>query len=116
MLICGEENLVKLTEIPAPDFDLATTLDSGQVFHWEKIDHGFCGTIGDQAVYVEQVGDVLKVGCADTARPLHAGTPTDTASGPSIPLAWWRILPAWPDNADPALRCPRKRGHSSTVA
>ena len=69
MLICGEENLVKLTEIPAPDFDLATTLDSGQVFHWEKIDHGFCGTIGDQAVYVEQVGDVLKVGCADTARP-----------------------------------------------
>jgi N-glycosylase/DNA lyase len=60
---------MKLTEIPAPDFDLATTLDSGQVFHWEKYDDGFCGAIGDRAVYVEQVGDVLRVGCAETAQP-----------------------------------------------
>ena len=30
----------------APDFDLAMTLDSGQVFHWEKIGNGFVGTIG----------------------------------------------------------------------
>jgi N-glycosylase/DNA lyase len=58
---------MKLTEIPAPDFDLAMTLDSGQVFHWEKIDHRFCGTIGDRPVYVEQRGDSLQVtkGCAD---------------------------------------------------
>jgi N-glycosylase/DNA lyase len=59
--------LVQLTEIPAPDFDLAMTLDSGQVFHWEKIDHGFYGTIGDRPVYAEQRGDSLRVtkGCAD---------------------------------------------------
>jgi N-glycosylase/DNA lyase len=59
--------LVQLTEISAPDFDLAITLDSGQVFHWEKIDHGFYGTIGDRSVYAEQRGDSLRVtkGCAD---------------------------------------------------
>ncbi len=60
---------MKFVQIPAPDFDLAMTLKSGQVFHWEKIDNGFCGTIGDRAVYVEQVGDVLRVGCAETAQP-----------------------------------------------
>ena len=47
--------------IPAPDFDLAKTLDSGQVFHWEKIDKRFLGTIGDLPVFVEQNGNVLKV-------------------------------------------------------
>ena len=52
---------MKLTEIPAPDFDLGMTLDSGQVFHWEKVENGFIGTIGDRAVYVEQHGNVLKL-------------------------------------------------------
>jgi N-glycosylase/DNA lyase len=52
---------MKLREIHAPDFDLAITLDSGQVFHWEKSGNGFAGTIGDCAVYVEQEADVLKV-------------------------------------------------------
>ena len=46
-------------EIPAPKFDLAMTLDSGQVFHWEKAGKGFVGTIGDCAVYIEQSGNVL---------------------------------------------------------
>ena len=45
---------MKLIKIPARDFDLAKTLDSGQVFHWEKIGKGFVGTIGDLLVYVEQ--------------------------------------------------------------
>ena len=35
------------------------TLDSGQVFHWEKIGKGFVGTIGDCAVYIEQRGKLL---------------------------------------------------------
>jgi 3-methyladenine DNA glycosylase/8-oxoguanine DNA glycosylase len=48
-----------LTEIPASDFDLPMTLDSGQVFHWEKLGQGFAGTIGDCAVYIEQRGNVL---------------------------------------------------------
>jgi N-glycosylase/DNA lyase len=48
-----------LTEIPASDFDLPMTLESGQVFHWEKVGKGFAGTIGDCAVYIEQRGNVL---------------------------------------------------------
>ncbi len=51
----------KLEIIAAPDFDLALTLDSGQVFHWERADGGFVGVIGDRAVYVEQNGDRLFV-------------------------------------------------------
>ena len=49
-----------LMRIEAPDFDLAMTLNSGQVFHWEKVGAGFCGTIGESAVYVEQLGNVLQ--------------------------------------------------------
>ena len=41
-------------ELEAPDFDLARTLDSGQVFHWEKCGDGYAGTIGSNGVYVEQ--------------------------------------------------------------
>jgi N-glycosylase/DNA lyase len=51
---------VRLAEIAAPDFDLAVTLNSGQVFHWEKLSDGFIGAIGDRPVYVEQRGNVLK--------------------------------------------------------
>jgi N-glycosylase/DNA lyase len=51
-------NLIKLLAI---DFDLAMTLDSGQVFHWEKTGDGFVGAIGDRPVYVEQNSEVLKV-------------------------------------------------------
>src|SRR5437773_8227011 len=60
---------MKLIEIRSPDFDLAKTLDSGQVFHWQKVGNGFLGTIGDLALYVEQEGDVLKVRCGATAQP-----------------------------------------------
>jgi N-glycosylase/DNA lyase len=52
---------MKLAQINAPDFDLAMTLDSGQVFHWEESGEGFVGAIADMAVYVEQRGSVLKV-------------------------------------------------------
>src|SRR6266568_5323781 len=51
---------MKLTEFPAPDFDLTMTLDSGQVFHWEKVDNGFVGVIGDRAFCVEQRGEMLR--------------------------------------------------------
>ena len=45
---------MRLKELEAPDFDLARTLDSGQVFHWEKCGDGYAGTIGAEGVYVEQ--------------------------------------------------------------
>jgi N-glycosylase/DNA lyase len=55
----------RLIEIPAPDFHLAMTLGSGQVFHWENVDGGFVGAIGDRPVYVEQRGDSLLTSCED---------------------------------------------------
>jgi len=33
---------MKLTEIPAPYFDLAMTLDSGHMFHWKKVRKSRC--------------------------------------------------------------------------
>jgi N-glycosylase/DNA lyase len=60
---------MQLVEISAPDFDLARTLDSGQVFHWERMGNGFAGTIGNLPVYIEQDGSVLRVGRHETGRP-----------------------------------------------
>lgn len=50
---------MKLSQTPALDFDLGCTLDSGQVFHWERCDNGYVGTIDQEAVYVEQRGPRL---------------------------------------------------------
>ena len=58
-----------LLEIPAPDFDLAMTLDSGQVFHWESSGRGFIGAIGDWPIYVEQRSEMLKVRCGEAPQP-----------------------------------------------
>jgi N-glycosylase/DNA lyase len=60
---------MKLVEIPASDFDLEMTLDSGQVFHWQKVDCGFVGTIGDLPVFLEQDSGVLKVRFGGTPKP-----------------------------------------------
>lgn len=48
-------------QIPAPDFDLAKTLDSGQVFHWESLGKAFIGMIGEEPVHLEQKGGQLLV-------------------------------------------------------
>ena len=47
------------------------TLDSGQVFHWEKSGNGFVGTIGDCPVHIEQDGNALraKVAAASSRVP-----------------------------------------------
>jgi N-glycosylase/DNA lyase len=50
---------MKLRHSTTTDFDLARTLDSGQVFHWEKCGDGFAGAIGKQGVYVKQRRDQL---------------------------------------------------------
>jgi N-glycosylase/DNA lyase len=57
---------MKLVEISAPEFDLAMTLNSGQVFHWEKAGDGYVGTIGDLPVYVRQQREFLEVRCGAT--------------------------------------------------
>ena len=51
---------MKFTKIRAPDFDLEKTLNSGQVFHWQKVGDGFVGTIGDLPVYVDHGGECFK--------------------------------------------------------
>src|SRR5437667_7246450 len=59
---------MKFMKIRAPDVDLEKTLDSGQVFHWEKAGDGFVGAIGDRALYLEQRGEFLKVRDGEAAR------------------------------------------------
>ena len=56
----GSGNVKNLTEIAALDFDLSMTVDSGQAFHWEQAGAGFVGTIGALAVYLEQMGNLLR--------------------------------------------------------
>jgi N-glycosylase/DNA lyase len=65
---------VQLAKIPAPEFDLAMTVGSGQVFHWENAGGGFAGAIGDRPVYIEQHGDSLLVSgdCEDLVRDYFA--------------------------------------------
>jgi N-glycosylase/DNA lyase len=53
-------------EIRAREFDLAMTLNSAQVFHWQKAGSGFVGTIGDLPVYVRQQREFLEVRCGAT--------------------------------------------------
>ena len=50
-----------LDQLHAPDFDLTLTLDSGQVFHWERCGDGFVGIIGNRAIYAQQRGETLFV-------------------------------------------------------
>ena len=50
---------MSLQRIEAEDFDVAKTLESGQVFHWRAAGKGFVGLIGDEAVYVEQQDGAL---------------------------------------------------------
>jgi N-glycosylase/DNA lyase len=50
---------MRRAELAGKDFDLARTLDSGQVFHWETCGEGFVGAIDEKPVYVEQRGDRL---------------------------------------------------------
>jgi N-glycosylase/DNA lyase len=59
-------------KVPVSEFDLAKTLNSGQVFHWEKADGGFVGAIGERGVYVEQGRNVLKVRDGEPPSPTRS--------------------------------------------
>jgi len=54
-----------LHSLAAPEFDLAVTLASGQVFHWLPQGSGYAGVIGQTPAYVEQRRDTLLT----TAKP-----------------------------------------------
>lgn len=58
------------------DFDLAATLDSGQVFHWSAHEcggmAGFLGSVGEIPVFLAQEGDTI---VAPTTRELEAARP-----------------------------------------
>ena len=69
---------MKFTKIRAPDFDLEKTLDSGQVFHWQKVGDGFVGAIGDLPVYVEQRGECLKVRDGERSQVAAATAPRNS--------------------------------------
>jgi len=88
---CGQRDPpMKFTRIRAPDFDLEKTLDSGQVFHWQKDGHGFAGAIGELAVYVEQR--------ASTLRLLMEGGAPATSSGRSAKrLSSQKLAPSGQD-------------------
>ena len=60
-VILGQCSRMRTIEVSASNFDLEKTLNSGQVFHWEKVGPGFCGTIRDCSAYVEQHGAFLNV-------------------------------------------------------
>jgi N-glycosylase/DNA lyase len=49
----------RLRPVEAREFNLATTLASGQVFHWIPDGSGYSGVIGSTPVHVEQRGDEL---------------------------------------------------------
>jgi N-glycosylase/DNA lyase len=59
-----------LRPVDAPDFNLAVTLGSGQVFHWARRGEGYLGVIGSTPVYVEQPGARLLTS-ADPALVAH---------------------------------------------
>jgi N-glycosylase/DNA lyase len=94
---------------------LEKTLDSGQVFHWEKIGNGFIGMIGDLPIYVEQRANTLKagVGKLDGFKPssLRVVRETESVGGRRVahyfaldhPLA--EICASFPD--DPAMNAAR---------
>src|ERR1043166_2847560 len=97
-------------EIPAPSFDLSMTLDSGQVFHWERAGNGFVGTIGDLPVYLEQRSNILRAEVA-SASSLHSGKRAQDAHATIThyfaldhPLA--KICESFPD--DPIMNAARQ--------
>jgi N-glycosylase/DNA lyase len=100
---------MRFTEISAADFNLAMTLDSGQVFHWEKAGNGFAGTIGELPVCVEQRGKLLRARVASASSRLISADGQDAHAtikhyfALDHPLA--EICASFPD--DPAMNAAR---------
>ena len=103
-----------MIEISAPDFDLAMTLDSGQVFHWQMVGNGFVGMIGDLPVYVEQCAEVLKVrGGEAPARSPRRPLRRIVAHYFALDHSLAEICASFPD--DPVMNAARKFCHGLRI-
>src|SRR6266481_9030341 len=104
---------MKFMKIRAPDFDLEKTLESGQVFHWEKADGGFVGTIGDLPVHVEQRGNVLTVRDGEAARSPRRPLPGIVARYFALDHPLAEICDSFPK--DPVMNAARKFCHGLRI-
>jgi N-glycosylase/DNA lyase len=58
---------MRLQSVPAPEFNLEKTLNSGQVFHWTRHGEGYVGAIGEKLVYLEQAGPRIRMTAGESA-------------------------------------------------
>ena len=104
---------MKFTKIRAPDFDLEKTLESGQVFHWQKAGDGFVGAIGDLPVYVEQRGNVLTVRDGEAARSPRRSLPGIVARYFALDHPLAKICDSFPK--DPVMNAARNFCHGLRI-
>ena len=104
---------MKFTKIRAPDFDLEKTLESGQVFHWQKVGDGFVGAIGDLPVYVEQRGNVLTVRDGEAARSPRRSLPGIVARYFALDHPLAEICDSFPK--DPVMNAARNFCHGLRI-
>src|SRR5436190_18313297 len=104
---------MKFMKIRAPDFDLEKTLESGQVFHWQKVGDGFVGAIGDLPVYVEQRGEFLKVRDGEAARSPRRPLPGIVARYFALDHPLAEICDSFPK--DPVMNAARKFCHGLRI-
>src|SRR5438552_1330337 len=104
---------MKFMKIRAPDFDLEKTLESGQVFHWQKVGDGFVGAIGDLPVYVEQRGEFLKDRDGEAARSPGRPLPGIVARYFALDHPLAEICDSFPK--DPVVNAARKFCHGLRI-
>ena len=104
---------MKFTKIRAPDFNLEKTLDSGQVFHWQKVGDGFVGAIGDLPVYVEQHGNGLTVRDGEAARSPRRSLPGIVARYFALDHPLAEICDSFPK--DPVMNAARDFCHGLRI-
>ncbi len=104
---------MKFMKIRAPDFDLEKTLESGQVFHWQKVGDGFVGAIDDLPVYVEQRVEFLKVRDGEAAKSPRRPLPGIVARYFALDHPLAEICDSFPK--DPVMNAARKFCHGLRI-
>ena len=89
------------------------TLNSGQVFHWQKVGDGFVGAIGDLPVYVEQRGNVLTVRDGEASRSPRRLLPGIVARYFALDHPLAEICDSFPK--DPVMNAARKFCHGLRI-